>query len=238
MRQNTRQHIYSSWNAYDISTKGAGPLLNIDNINMKDIKNFSLLFLSVFFSCCSSGIQVNEGLERVYEEAKSAFPESSTCFLPDLKAGKLLLFEVSLPDEGHGKTPSYIHLLMMYSREKMDSILRIAYGASITYSFNDPYLLILDYDPDKIQHFQNLKAMKDTLDINPIPNFDFLQNGMWGSKYQSEATIYNLSWTQGVNLDKKKLRVDRAGLPANWEHGSTAGVTIWDNYVAYWLDVW
>ena len=83
---------------------------------------------------------------------------------------------------------------MEYPKDKMDSILRIAYETSITYSFNDQYLLILDYDANKIRHFRNLKAIKDTLDINPIPNFDFLQNGIWGSKYQSEAIIYNLSW--------------------------------------------
>ena len=140
---------------------------------------------------------VDGNLEQVYEEAKLAFPASSTYFLPNLNAAKLLLFEVSLPHEGHdGKTPNYIHLLMEYPKDKMDSILRIAYETSITYSFNDQYLLILDYDANKIRHFRNLKAIKDTLDINPIPNFDFLQNGIWGSKYQSEAIIYNLSWTK------------------------------------------
>lgn len=124
--------------------------------------------------------------------------------MPNLNAAKLLLFEVSLPHEGHdGKTPNYIHLLMEYPKDKMDSILRIAYETSITYSFNDQYLLILDYDANKIRHFRNLKAIKDTLDINPIPNFDFLQNGIWGSKYQSEAIIYNLSWTQGMAPNKK-----------------------------------
>ena len=206
---------------------------------MNNLKYLSLLILSVFLSSCSRGILVDGNLEQVYEEAKLAFPASSTFFLPNLNAAKLLLFEVSLPHEGHdGKTPNYIHLLMEYPKDKMDSILRIAYETSITYSFNDQYLLILDYDANKIRHFRNLKAIKDTLDINPIPNFDFLQNGIWGSKYQSEAIIYNLSWTQGMAPNKKMLRIDRAGLPKNWEHGSTAGVTIWDNYVAYWVDAW
>ena len=141
---------------------------------MNNLKYLSLLILSVFLSSCSRGILVDGNLEQVYEEAKLAFPASSTYFLPNLNAAKLLLFEVSLPHEGHdGKTPNYIHLLMEYPKDKMDSILRIAYETSITYSFNDQYLLILDYDANKIRHFRNLKAIKDTLDINPIPNFDF-----------------------------------------------------------------
>lgn len=205
---------------------------------MNNLKYLSLLILSVFLSSCSRGILVDGNLEQVYEEAKLAFPASSTYFLPNLNAAKLLLFEVSLPHEGHdGKTPNYIHLLMEYPKDKMDSILRIAYETSITYSFNDQYLLIWIMTLIKFDIFES-QSYKGTLDINPIPNFDFLQNGIWGSKYQSEAIIYNLSWTQGMAPNKKMLRIDRAGLPKNWEHGSTAGVTIWDNYVAYWVDAW
>ena len=82
-------------------------------LNLNNLRYFSILILSVFLSSCSRGILVDGNLEQVYEEAKLAFPASSTYFLPNLNAAKLLLFEVSLPHEGHdGKTPNYIHLLM------------------------------------------------------------------------------------------------------------------------------
>ena len=63
---------------------------------MNNLKYLSLLILSVFLSSCSRGILVDGNLEQVYEEAKLAFPASSTYFLPNLNAAKLLLFEVSL----------------------------------------------------------------------------------------------------------------------------------------------
>lgn len=195
------------------------------------------VFSVILFQSCSTGIPVDEQIEKIYAEAKSVFPESETKFLPGLRSGKLLAFNVSLPSEGKG-LPCYIHLLMEYPENKMDSISMRAYETDIAYSFKDQYLLVLDYDPNEIEHFPNLKSIKDTLDLSPIPNFDFLQNGVWGTEYTHEATIYNLGWTRGASTDKQLLRRDRAGLPVKWEHGSTYGVTIWKNYVAYWIDMW
>ena len=187
-----------------------------------------------------NGLHVTDEVEKIYSEAKGYYPEMQTRFLPNLRSGKLIYFGVSNPGEGKKPDhfPRYIHIIMQYPKHQMDSIERIAWGSSIRYTFNDPYLLVLDYDPEKIKHFRNLKTVKDTLDLSPIPNFDFLQENRWRGNYVDKATITSLGWTQGPIIDTAYLRSDRGGLPESWKHGSTKGVTIWDNFVAYWLDVW
>ena len=174
----------------------------------------------------------------IYEEAKSYYGPREAAFLPDLKSGQLIALKISNHfEDNRGDFPMYIHIIMKLPKDKLDEVQMRAYGSSLTRSFNDSNLLIIDYDAEKITHFRNLDPNEEP-DFFPIPNFDFIQDNMFTSSYIDKATIYSFAYSRGTNMDKRFLRSDRAGLPEEWEHGMTKGVVIWDNYVAYWIDVW
>lgn len=194
--------------------------------------------LLLLTSCFERRIPITDEDIEIYNYAKSFYPEIDVMFLPDLTSGKLLYFECQNSGIDCKSCPRTIRLLMQYSKSEMDSIrMNLDANTIRKYSFGDEHLLILDYDPKVHTHFKNLKLAKDTLDICPIPNFDFLQNRQLIGNYK-KAEIYVFGCAHGAIIDKELLRSDRAGLPESWKHGMTKGVTIWNNYVAYWFEVW
>jgi len=191
-----------------------------------------LIFYALFFSfnVYNSGIPVDERLEATYADAKSYYPSWETVFLPDLRSGRLIFFRVSNPVE---RSRGHIHIIMKLPDEELREVQNMAYSGSIRRSFNDSELMILDRNP-RITHFRNLDMSREIDDV-PIPNFDFIQDNMFTSSYIDRATIFVYGYAR---RDSRAGEPPTTDLPERWNHGMTSGVVIWDNYVAYWLDVW
>lgn len=187
----------------------------------------SFLIVLVLVGCSySEGIPITKNIENSYSEAKGYYPEKHSSFMPNLHSGELISFTVSNPSLNRGLYPRYIHILMKYPKEIIDSIVMNINSVN-EYKFTDTCLLVLDYSPKEIMHFKNIDCNPELLYDGdksvyaPIPNFDFLQKVDYIGNYEKEATIYVLGCGRSQIIDEKYLRTDGAGLPESRRHGFT-----------------
>lgn len=213
---------------------------------MKICRVIALIFTTVVLMGCINhkrGIAITKEIRDQYEGIKNAFPEHLTSFFPDnLESGILCYISGEFPK---GRYSSHIYVVMEYDSVRVCEIERELRTEAETsgqphyYTFRDSNLLVLNYYPEDTTHFINLHFNKEREGVVPIPNFDFLEElPPEMQNYADNARIIVLGTGNEPLFQEQFLSKDSAGLSDKWQHGYTRGVTIWDSYVAYWLEVW
>lgn len=150
---------------------------------------------------------------------------------------KVKFIELESP---RGKYCSYIHLIIPYSQNKIDSVkAKAKIIAKAEYHFTDSCSRIVNYD-SAIYSNTSFKLIKCNLQSKmlPIPNFEFLKNADLPINFYKNASIYVLDAKHGEFLDMGYLSQEGVGLSNEWLHGYTKGVVFDDNIAVYWLEVW
>ena len=200
------------------------------------MKPILLVLLFIALKSCVNGISIdNRDLQR-YSEICDLYPKEFVNHLPGLMDGKVKRMEFKYP---RGNYLNYIHLIMSFSKEQIDSIKQYAKTNAIRcYSFNDSCLYMVDHDPQLYQGAIVLHHCKDFESLLPVSNFSFCVGPHLPHNFYKEAVIYLLSAKSGKFLCDNSLSMDGVGLSENWRHGYTKGMAISGRTVAYWLEVW
>lgn len=197
------------------------------------------LFFSFIFgiqTVCSSQEYSDEKRLKSYQEILGLYPPelvSDFPKTPDEK--KVILSDFAFP---RGRCLSHIHIGFSFDKDSIDSLKQeLEINAKRKYHFSDSCLMILPYDYNNIKIIDSDTAAicKDS-HVLPIPNFK-----QWRLEFTDEfyknSTIYVLDAQKGSFL-KDYLSKSGVGLPEEWLHGYTKGITIFKNYAIYWLEVW
>ena len=200
------------------------------------IKSILILCISLSLQGCS-GNGVSEQSEQAYREILTLYPNDLVDHLPCIDNQKVKFIELEFPK---GKYCSYIHLIIPYSQNKIDSVeARTRTIAKAEYHFTDSCSMIVNYN-SVIYSNTSFKLKKCNLLSNmlPIPNFEFLKDADLPINFYKNASIYVLDAKRGEILDIDYLSREGVGLPNEWLHGYTKGVVIGGNITVYWLEVW
>lgn len=192
-------------------------------------------FLFAIQATCSSQVHPDERQIRYYQEIIGLYP-------PDLVSGFPSKIDKQINVITHFKFPrgkylNYIHLGLSLDDNKIKS-LKAELAAKAIYHLADSCLMTIpyNYDSPKVVDSDSLSNCNAS-HMLPIPHFK-----RWGIDFSPEfykdATIYVLDAKQGRFLEDDNLSRSGVGLPKEWLHGYTKGVTIFKNYAIYWLEVW
>lgn len=199
-----------------------------------------LLIVSFLFgmqTICLSQNNLDEKQLRLYQEILGLYPSELISGYPDaLTDKKVVLTDFAFP---RGRCLSHIHLGLSFDNDKIDSLKNeFAMNAKDIYHFTDSCLMSIPYDYSelKVVSLDSVRICKDSHAL-PIPNFKRWRLTFTDDFYK-DALIYVLDAKKGSFLKEEVLSESGVGLPEEWTHGYTKGVTIFKNYVIYWLEVW
>lgn len=208
----------------------------IKNKNMKVvILVFSLLF--AIQTTCSSQMHPDEREIRAYKEVIGLYPPGLVLGFPkkiDKKMSVLVGYR-----SPRGEYQNYIHLAVFLDKKEIESLkTKLAAKSKTINHLTDSCLMIIPYNYAffKVIKSDSLKNCKSS-HMLPIPNFKYFGMG-FPPEFYKDATIYVLDAKQGRFLEDDNLSISGVGLPKEWLHGYTKGVTIFKNYAIYWLEVW
>ena len=194
-----------------------------------------LLFL--FMSCSSNKSWTNEE-QKSYDEILSLYPDSLVTHFPSVSNPKFDIAFYSFAFH-RGRCLSYIHLGIVFHQQD-DMVLlekQIQIVSKEIVSYQDSCLYIpYDYRTYQIEKEDSIRNIGLEYKL-PISNLY-----KWGYNFTptfyDKAITYVLNAGKGCFLPDSCLSVNGVGLPKGWEHGYTKGVTMADNLVIYWLEVW
>ena len=116
--------------------------------------------------------------------------------------------------------------------------MRLMTKAKGIYAITDSCLMVIPYNYEnfKIIESDTLKncIAPRTLPVSNFKNWDVY----FPPEFLKDAKIYLLDAKQGRFLEDDNLPISGVGLPKEWLHGYTKGVTLFKNYAIYWLEVW
>lgn len=178
-----------------------------------------------------------DDIKENYCDVKSLYPECLVNHLPKLEQSKLFFYEFRFP---RGRYLSHIHLGMIYSDEEIDLLNNeVIPKAKGIYHFTDSCSMIVDYNSTLYDSAPfSLKMCSSSLNMLPIPNFEFLKEANLPIDFYKNASIYVLDAEQGKFLADDCLSREGVGLSNEWLHGYTKGVAIHGKTAVYWLEVW
>lgn len=195
-------------------------------------------FLFAIQATCSCQVQhPDERQIRNYQEIISLYPPDLISGFPNKIDEKMsVLTGFRFP---RGKYLNYIHLVLSLDNKEINSLKKgLEIKAKRIYHFTDSCLMTIacDYSNFKVVNSDSLQNCKKS-QVLPIPNFKRWRLGFTNDFFK-DATIYVLDAKQGRFLEDDNLSRSGVGLPQEWLHGYTKGVTIFKNYAIYWLEVW
>lgn len=170
-----------------------------------------------------------------YQEIIGLYPPELISGFPKTIENRMcVLMSLDFP---RGKHISYIHIGLSLDDNEIRSLkMKLAKEAKRIYNMTDSCLMVIPYNYvdfriDKSDSIQNCI----TPCALPISNFK-----RWGMRPEilPQLKIYVLNAKQGRFLEDGNLSRSGVGLPKEWLHGYTKGVTIFKNYAIYWLEVW
>lgn len=196
-----------------------------------------ILVLGFLLGACSSQVHPDKRQIRYYQEIIGLYPPDLVLGFPnkiDKRADVITHFQFP-----RGKYLNYIHLgLSLDDNETQSLKTELVAKAKAVYHLTDSCLMTIPYDYNNFTVvFSDSLHNCNAAHILPIPHFK-----CWGIDFSpdfyKDATSYVLDAKQGRFLEDDNLSRSGVGLPKEWLHGYTKGVTIFKNYVIYWLEVW
>ncbi|WP_077155558.1 hypothetical protein [Bacteroides bouchesdurhonensis] len=202
-------------------------------------KIFFLLLTSLLIIQASCLFQSNldERDKQNYLEIISLYPESLVSHFPEnVDSKRVVLFELLFP---RGRYLNYIHLGILCDNEELNQLRKEAtFKAKGIYHITDS-CLVLPYDYAKFEILVSSDSIRNSqfAGMLPIPSFHKWETN-FPSDFNKEAIVYLLAAEKGSFLTDDCLSRNGVGLPDDWKHGYTKGVSIYKNYAIYWLEVW
>lgn len=194
-------------------------------------------FLFAIQATCSSQEHPDERQIRNYQEILSLYPPDLISGFPDkINERMSVITGFRFP---RGKYFNFIHLVLSLGNNEIKSLkAELATKAKGIYHFTDSCLMTIPYNyvDFKIIKSDSLKICEMPFTL-PIPNFKQWRLS-FPPEFYNDAIIYVLDAKKGRFLEDDYLSRSGVGLPKEWLHGYTKGVTIFKNYAIYWLEVW
>lgn len=193
--------------------------------------------IMIMCASCFNGIPIDKDALSAYSEVCGLYPEELVNHLPGLLDGKVKRLELHSPT---GKYLNYIHIVMSFSKEQVDSIENYAKIRAVQcYHFYDSCSFVVDYDPKLYEKAPfKLHQCSCVENLLPITNFGFCTKSNLFPWFYKNAAIYVIGAEQGKFLNDDALSIDGVGLTEEWRNGYTRGMAISGKTVAYWLEVW
>lgn len=194
-----------------------------------------LVFPLIILSACFSKEGPTASERARYKEALTLYPPDLVSHCPaSIDDAEIGLLGLLYPK---GRLLNYIHLAIAYEKEEMEILeKKAASEAKRVYHLTDSCLMVIPYDYE-----QFLSIPEDSInncispDMLPIPNF---RSWEFVPEFYEEATVYLLNAEKGRFLKDECLSTSSVGLPEEWKHGYTRGLTFYKKYIIYWLEVW
>ena len=196
-------------------------------------------FLFAIQAICLSQTYPNEREVRAYQEIISLYPPDLVTGFPDKVESKIFaIMGLRFP---RGKYMNFIHVALYLDNNEIKILeMILAAKAERIYHITYSCLMVIPYNYSNFEIIESdsLRNCR-TSNILPIPNFKCWEVGFPLEFFKNkDSKIYVLDAKKGRFLEDDNLSKSGVGLPKEWLHGYTKGVTIFKNYAIYWLEVW